>query len=56
MLINRSKEIFSNRSLTFQVNFMEVESVEVMLVSSTTSPDSRLALASLRSSPDSKSV
>lgn len=41
--------------LTSHTSFMLVESVDVALVSSTTSPDSRLARASLRSRPVLKS-
>lgn len=41
--------------LTSHISFMLVESVDVALVSSTTSPDNRLARASLRSRPVLKS-
>lgn len=48
---NRKKNIYTLASLTSHTSFMLVESVDVALVNSTTSPDKRLARASLKSSP-----
>lgn len=48
---NESGEKKKTILLTSQTSFILVESVDVTLVNSTTSPDIRLARASLKSSP-----
>lgn len=46
---SRNNKIQQNLSLTSHSNFILVESTDVALISSTTSPESRLARASLKS-------